>query len=133
MGVTNVITTQLSEALDAITQAALQETLEFLEQESDGFQKNCSIALSGKATYALSRPRFLEEFKRMLADRIRPRYLRGRKFDLRRAERERPRLEIIRGPVNLLAFKIGGSPARIIRERESAAPTEGGASEDAPF
>lgn len=116
----NAAEAQLAETLDALTVKALHETLDFLEQESSKFEKSCTIALSGKATYALSRPQILEKFKRMLADRLRPRYLRGKKFDLKRAEREWPRLEIIRGPVNLLSFKIGGTPEEIAREIGSA-------------
>lgn len=129
----------LSEALDALTDAALQETLDSLEQESGRFERNCTIALSGKATYALSRPRCLEVFKLMIAHRLLQRYPRQKKRALERAERERPRLQILLGPVNNLVFKIGGTPEEIARETGSApakgvpTPTERGASGDVPF
>ena len=113
----NALEAKLLAATDALSTAVLEETLEELSRATDRLQKNGRIALGSKADYALSRPRILEAFTKMLVDRLKPRYVRAKKFDRKRAERERPRLVIERGrgPFGFLGFRIGARPEEIAK------------------
>ncbi len=137
----NALEAKLIVATDALSAAVLEETLEELSRATDGLQKDGRIALSGKADYALSRPRILEAFTKMLVDRLRPRYVRAKRFDRKRAERERPRLKFDRrrGPTTFLDFVIGGTPEQIAKEFGASRPQplrlprEGEEPEGVPF
>ncbi len=124
----------LEGALDALTEGVLAALIEAIAKYSDGFQKSCRVVLDSKERYAISRPKFQQVLRLTLAERLLPRYRRGKRFNIKLAEHERPRLKVLHGPVSYLCFEIGpeeasGGTARFL----PPASTREAGGEEVPF